>query len=424
MSPPGSPQGEYPDALHEAAPLSPTAGQAAPGPLFESAESGIDGPEDAPRPAWPLIDLAIPLAESMRLLLLGPVVVTLLAFGATFLVSPTFTARTIFVPPQQQNSGAAQLSGPAALQSLAGIQTSLRNPTDQFVSLAQSTTIADRIIDRFKLIEVYDKDYRADARKLLGKRLRASAGKKDGLVTLEVDDDDPQRSADMANAFVDELRRLSSQLALTEAQQRRVFFENQLAQTRERLNVAQLRLESSGFGSGALRSELRSASESYARLRADIASTEVRLQTLRGNLTDSATEVQTQLSRLQALRTQLARAERPPDADGGPDYLSKYREFKYNESLLDFYSRQYELARLDESREGSLIQVVDIALRPEKKTSPHRGIIALACGIVSLVVFTLVILLRDQWRESMSDPSMRRRWQRLRSAIRRDSRGV
>jgi uncharacterized protein involved in exopolysaccharide biosynthesis len=66
---------------------------------------------------------------------------------------------------------------------------------------------------------------------------------KDGIITIEVDDHDPKRAADMANTYVRQLERLNERLALTEAAQRRLFFEKQLSQQKEALALSEIELK-------------------------------------------------------------------------------------------------------------------------------------------------------------------------------------
>jgi len=207
-----------------------------------------------------------------------------------------------------------------------------------------------------------------------------------------VDDREPQRAAAMANAYVDQLRQMTNSLAVSEAQQRRMFFEQQLAQTKERLAKAQGTLEESGISQGALKVEPKTAAESYARLRAQATAAEVKLQTLRRMLAENTPEVMQQQAALAALREQVARAERQDDAKGGSDYIDKYREFKYQEALFDIFVKQYELARVDESREGALIQVVDVAQPPEKKAGPKRGLITAAAAMLALLAAGMYVV--------------------------------
>jgi capsule polysaccharide export protein KpsE/RkpR len=327
-------------------------------------------------------------------LLLVPLGVGLLALGISFAIAPTFTSRVTFLAPQQQQSAAASaIASLGALSGLAGMAAGVRSPSEQYVALLQSVNVVDSLIERFGLQAVYDEKFRVDARKEFFRNVRVSLGKKDGLITVEVDDKDPARAAAIANQHVVELRRLTSELALTEAQQRRQFFEAQLEQTKTRLTAAQQALEGSGFDSRALRAEPRAAAEGYARLRAELTASEVRLQALRGTLADAAPEVQQALASVAALRAQMAKAEGSAASAGGEagaDYVGKYREFKYQEVLFDLFARQFELARVDESREGMLIQVVDTAQPAERKTKPKRATIA---AIATAAAFGLVVLL-------------------------------
>jgi uncharacterized protein involved in exopolysaccharide biosynthesis len=214
---------------------------------------------------------------------------------------------------------------------------------------------------------------------------------------------------------VDELRRLTSMLALTEAQQRRVFFEQQLGQTRDKLAAAQVALQEGGFSAGALKAEPRAAAESYAKLRAEVTAAEVRLQTIRRSLADNAPEVQQQLSLVSALRAELQKLEASSDVAREPGYVGRYREFKYQETLFDLFARQFELARLDESREGVLIQVVDVATPPERKSKPKRTLVAIVTTVVTALLAFGGVALSELLRRAGQDPVASRRLDTLRA---------
>ena len=386
--------------------------------MTEHANAGMRPADDDTDHTVSLLDVALPLAEHWKLWILGSLAIGLAALGIAFLITPTYTARTTFLPPQQQQSGlASALSSLGGLAGLAGVGSSIKSPADQYVALMQSVSATDRLIDQFDLLKVYDAKYRFEARKALEQNTRIAVGKKDGLISVEVDDQNAERAAGMANAYVEELRRLTSVLAVSEAQQRRVFFEKELKEARDQLAKAQEALQASGFTVGALRAEPKAAAESYARLKAEITATEVRLQVLRGSLADSAPEVQRQLSQLGALRSQLSRLEQTTDPNVGPDYLTKYREFKYRETLFELFAKQYELARVDESREGALIQVVDPAVPPEYKSKPKRALIAVAATMLGLLLLGMFILVRHFWRQAATNPEEAEKVARLRAAF-------
>jgi len=364
------------------------------------------------------MDTLIALAARWKSLLLVPLTAGCVALGVSYLVAPTFTARTSFLPPQAQGSAAAAaLSSLGALANLAG-GGGIRAPADQYVSMLQSTTVLDRMIDRFDLQKVYDRDIRADTRRDLVDNTHIALSKRDGIIAIEVDDDSPKRAAEMANAYIDELRSLTSRLAITDAQQRRGFFERQLTQTRDRLVAAQVALQGSGFNQGALKAEPKAAAEAYARLKAEATTVEVRLQALRGTLADNAPEVVQHQATLAALRSQLARAEQASNGNGDGDYIGKYREFKYQETLFEQFARQYELARVDEAREGALIQVIDAAVAPEKKSRPKRARWALLAVAAAGLLWTAWTTLGDRWRRMAAVPQGAADIARLKQALR------
>lgn len=321
-----------------------------------------------------------------------------ISYGGSFLVTPMFTSRTTLLSPQQQNSAASALASLGSLSGLSGLSAvGGRSSIDQYVSLLGSETIADRLIDRFKLMDVYKVDLREKARKRLENNSKIQAGKKDGLISIEVEDSDPKRAAAIANQYVDELRRLMATLAVSEAQQRRVFFQNQLEDAKGKLTKAQTVLQQSGFNPGAINAEPTAAANGYTRLRAELAAAQVKLDTLRASMADGSPAVQQQLVVVAALQAQLDKLE--GSLAGGTntaDYITKYREFKYNETLFDIMAKQYEIARVDESREGALIQVVDSAHPAERRTSPRRAYFALGGGLAGVLIAGIVLMIRQR----------------------------
>ena len=365
------------------------------------------------------LDVLTALVARWRLLIIAPIVIGALALGITSptLMPPTFTGRTTFLPPQQsQGIAGSALASLGALAGLAG--GSVKTTSDQYVSLMQSVRVEDRIIDRFDLVKRYKAKYRADARKALESHVRIAIGKKDGLITVEALADTPALAADMANQYVAELRRITSELALTEAQQRRLFFETELKQARAKLSTAQQALQNGGFNAGAIKAEPQAAAESYARIKAETTAAEVKLQSMRSSLADTAPEMQRQFALLTALRGQLDQLERTTPATGDADYVSRYREFKYQEKLVELFSQQFETARVDESRDGAVVQVVDPATPPEIKSGPKRVLTAIVAAAIAAVLLVLWILMRHFLGRARADPQTAEKLGRLRAAWR------
>lgn len=364
-----------------------------------------------------LLDLLQTVVENLRLLVLGPLAVGVLALGISFAIKPTFTATTKFLPPQQQQSAAAaMLQSLGALGGLAGAATGLKNPNDQFVSFLQSRTLQDTLVERFKLIERYESEFQEDARKELSENARISAGK-DGLITVDTDDHDPAFAAELANAHVQELTLLLGRLAVTEAQQRRLFFEKQLADAKTKLIQAEQALQASGVNMSALKANPEAAVAALAQLQASITAQEVKVATMRGYLTENAPDFRQALNELNALRAQLRRAEASqPAPQGDSDYVAKYRDFKYHETLFELFAKQYELARVDESREGAVIQVVDVAQAPERKSKPKKALVAVLATLASGFALLLFVFVRQALRNAAQDGEAATKLHNLRAA--------
>jgi tyrosine-protein kinase Etk/Wzc len=368
-----------------------------------------------------LLDLLQVVVENLRLLVLGSLSAGLIALGITYLIPPTFTATTKIMPPQQQQSSAAALlQSLGALGGLAGAATGIKSPNDQFVAFMQSRTVQDNLLKRFKLMERYEEKLSDDARKELSKNVRISSGK-DGLITISVDDKDPAFAAELANAHVSQLAELLSRLAVTEAQQRRVFFEKQLKNAKENLTKAEKALQTTGVNAGALKANPAAAVGGLAQLQAGIAAQEVKVASMRGYLAESAPDFKQAMTELSALRAQLRRAEQTqsPVQAGDSDYIAKFRDFKYFETLFDLFAKQYELARVDESREGAVIQVLDLALPPERKSKPQKALIAVLATVATGFLLLFFVFVRQGLRNAGNNLATSRKLDQLRQSWRK-----
>ena len=352
-----------------------------------------------------LLDLLQTIVDNLRLLILGPLLVGLAALGISFAVPPTFTATVKFLPPQQQQSAAASmLASLGGLGGLAGAAAGLKNPADQYLAFMKSNSVQDVLIDRVKLQDRYETKFKVDTRTALTGSTRVTSGK-DGLITVEIDDKDPKFAADLANAHVEELQKLLARLAVTEAQQRRAFFEKQLTQVKDKMIAAEQALKGTGVNTSVRKSNPTSAVAAVAALKAQVTAQEVKVGAMRGYLADTAPDFKQALNELGNLRAQLAKQERdePASAAGQGDYVAKYREFKYQETLFELFAKQFELAKVDESREGAVIQVLDAAQPPEKKTKPKKALIAIIATLAAGFVLLLFVFIRQALRNASQD---------------------
>jgi tyrosine-protein kinase Etk/Wzc len=368
-----------------------------------------------------VLDLALVFGEHRRILILVPLVAGLIALAVSFAIRPTFTGTTKILLPQQQTGAAAALANQLnTLAGLAGAGVGMKNASDTYVAMMKSRTVADRLLKRFNLKELYKASDDDGARAALASRTSIFAGK-DNMITVSTEDHDPKRAAELANAYVDELRNLTQTLAVTEASQRRLFFEGQMKQAKDDLTKAEVALRSSGVSEATLKTVPQSALEALARLKAQITAQEVKLASLRGYMTESNPDVTRAQQELAALRHQLSRSEQNDSHKAGPadaEYVTKFRDFKYQETLYELMARQTELAKLDEARDGAIVQVVDAALPPERKSKPRKAMIAMMTTLVTFLLMVLVVFVKQALRNAQSDAATSSKLARLRAYMR------
>ena len=339
-----------------------------------------------------LFDYLIVLLKRKRLIMgitFGAAIITAII---SLIMPPIYRAETKILPPQQGSSMATQFlsqlgSAAGLVGGAVGGAVGIKTPNDLYIGLLKSRLVLDGVIDRFKLMELYKTKSRENARRGLADTLKARDDKKSGIITIGVEDKDPKRAADMANAFVEELKNMNKGLAVTEAGQRRLFFEEQLKDTKEALIKAEDSMEGFQERTGAIKidEQAKAVIEGIANLRAQIAAKEVGLKVMRTYATPQNPDIQRAEEELRGMREQLGRLETRSGGHNpdplmptgripalGTEYIRKLREFKYQEALYEILLKQYEAARLDEARDAALIQVIEKAIPPEKRVKPKR----------------------------------------------------
>ncbi len=244
--------------------------------------------------------------------------VALCAIIFSVLLPNRYTATVVILPPQHSSSSAAallsQIGSLGSLASLGSLGSSggfgLKDINEMYVSLLKSRTVQDALVERFDLMALYGKKRESDAREALARHCTIELGTKDGLIRLSIDDSQPGRAAELANAYVEEYKKFSANLATTEAAQRRLFFEEQLAEAKNKLASAEEALKESEQKTGMIHldSQAKALIESLAQLRAQIAAKEIQLRALQTAETTNNPEVlvlKEQLAAMQAQAKQL-----------------------------------------------------------------------------------------------------------------------
>ncbi len=383
-----------------------------------------------------LLDYLIVLAKRKGL-------IVIITFGLMFIVaiyslvvSPVYKAETKILPPQQAGSSmAAQLLnqlGPAG--GVIGGVSAMKTPNELYVALLKSNTVLDRVIERFNIIKTEKLKTKTDARKFLLDRMKTQDDKKSGIITIGIEDKNPRKSAEITNAFIEELKSLNKGLAVTEASQRRLFFQEQLEDIKKALVRSEEEIKGFQEKTGALKidEQAKAMIESIARLRAEIAAKEVELKVMKTYSTGQNPDVKKLEEAIRGMRAEIGKLEsktgsgydplmptgRMPQV--GTEYVRKLRDFKFNETLYELLFKQYEAAKLDEAKDAAIIQIIDKAEPPEKRIKPKRTQMIMIAGLVGFFFSLFAVFFMEYMEKSSRDPENSERVNTLKRYFRFD----
>jgi tyrosine-protein kinase Etk/Wzc len=377
-----------------------------------------------------VLDLMIVVARRKRAIISIPIIAAIITAGATLLLPDTYQANTTLMPPQQSQSGAsAMLSQLGGVAGLAGLG-SMKNSSDSYIGILQSRTVANRLIEKLSLKKVYATESQDKARQRLAASTAVKLGK-DGLITIEVTDADKKLVAPLANAYVTELAQLTKVLAVSEAAQRRLFYERQLEQAKDNLAKAEASLKGGLETRGVISVDVESQSviETVGRLRAQISAKEIELNSMSAFVTPSNPEYRRAEEQLSSLRSELGKLENgrgatrnPSDVAGGEpksgfENIKLLRDVKYQQMLYEILAKQYEVARLEEAKDPSVIQVLDPAVEPERKSAPHRSLIVAVAAMIALVGAIGWAFAAEAYRKVVRTEAGAAQWRELKSNI-------
>jgi tyrosine-protein kinase Etk/Wzc len=382
-----------------------------------------------------LLEITTVLLRGKKTILTFMFVATALAvFLAYFVMKPTYTGIATFLPPQSApGSAVSQLASQlGSLSMIGGLGGGLKSPGDVYVGILKSRTIAEDLIKRFDLQKEYKAKLFSSAALALKARSSFVVGSKDTLITISVVDADPKRAADLANGYLDALYRQNGRLALTEASQRRLFFEQELEHEKNVLADAEVELKKTEEQTGliSVNGQAQVAIESIAQVRAQISSREIELGALRQAATDQNPEVVRVQTQIDGLKQQLQKLENDsgvrqfgnylPATANVPElaleYVRKEREVKYREVLFELIAKQYEAARLDESRESPVLQVVDRAVVPDRKSGPPRTVIVLGSCFLGALLGSSRVIAKNFFERLKRNPAKAAKYEALRQA--------
>ncbi len=384
-----------------------------------------------------LLDLMMTVAREKGAILRATAAAALLSAAVALLLPGVYTAKAVILPPQDDRSGLNSMAM-GALSELSGgggglgAALGLENPGDVYIGILKSRSVADALIQRFNLREVYGAGTLVAAREALAKQVSISSDA-EGLISIVFDDDDAGRAAAIANGYVEELDRLTRRIAITEAAQRRLFIERQIGQTQEKLSQAEEALKRTQEQTGVidLDNQGKAIIDAVAELRAQAVAKEVQIAGMQSFATAANPDLIRARQELAGLRAQIGRMEHDSSAgngdimvstgrmpEAGLEYLRKLRDMKYQQAVYEMLAKQYEVAKVDEARNSVVIQVVDPAVALDEETGPRRGLIVLLASVFTLILAVMWALSRNALLRVRQGFEQDGRWAEFRELLR------
>jgi tyrosine-protein kinase Etk/Wzc len=385
-----------------------------------------------------LLDLLVIVMARKRMILTVAASFAVIAIVVSLLLPPQYEASVSLLTPQQNSTVSAalgaQLGSLSGASALAGVGLGIKSQNDMFVGMFKARFVEDAMVKRFDLMHEYKAKYLSDARKAFEAHATVDGSGKDGLIHVSVQDRDPNRAAELATGYVDEFRVLSQHLAITEAARRKLFFEQELETAKNNLAKAEEDLKRTEQTTGLIQldSQTRALIESAGSIRAQIAAKEVQIQSMQTYSGPGNVELMQAQQELEGLRAQLTKLGGAGTATGselvlpkgqipqaGLEYVRRLRDVKYYEKIFDILAQQFELATLDEAKEGAMIQVVDPATPPDRRSFPKRGLIVIGATFVGFVIGIAIAFSQAAWLHANRDPDTSNKIAMLRSSWKR-----
>ncbi len=386
---------------------------------------------DGQKQGMDLLDVMLVFARQ-KWVLLGFTLLGALALWIYSLTQPRlFEADAIIMPPQEQQSSSALMGQLSMLSGLGGA-AGLKSPSDLYIGLLASRSVRERIAKDFDLAKVYQYKTESQAAAKLFSRTKVSAGK-DSLITIKVRDQDAKRAAGLANDYASSLFALNSTLAIGQAAQRRLFFDQQLQQEKDQLADAEIALKQTEEKTGMIQiaGQTSVVISQIAQLRANITSHYIQLAALRASSTDENPDVIRVRSELTGLIEQLRALEGRSGAGNSDDlglsskqvpgvsleYIRKERDVQYHQTLFELLARQLEAAKIDEAKAAPIVQLLDPAEVPSFTTYPKTKLLVVLGAVLGFIVGTGVCILLYIFHYVDDDPRLRKKMWAVRAAL-------
>jgi len=349
-----------------------------------------------------LIRVVARVLRGRRLIAVTTLVGVVLGVLLILTSKPYYAAKAVFLPPKNMDMPATGIMffGTGGDQS------------DLYLGLLASDAVEDDVIEHLGLMQMFHPKLRQDARQILAGMSKFTVDK-NTMVTVTVKAGKPELAAAIANAYLEALYRLNGKMVASASEHRRSFYEDQLSQQKAELLNAEVALEQTEQKTGTVSptGEAQAQLEATAQLQAQINQVQTRLAGLLVSETEQNAQVKetrSELAQLQVQQAQLQSAAGKSARQGlaaagalpamALENGQRQREVKLRETVYDALVQQYERARLQSLDPGPQLQIVDLAMPPERKAGPSKRLMLFVPAFLGFMLGLAWVVLADPVR--------------------------
>jgi len=346
-----------------------------------------------------LFGFAATILREIRFIAACGAITLLVMVGFMLHTKPRYASTAVMIVPQGNNTSSS-LEAQLSLNTL----DLLGGGYELYSDIIQSRTVADQLIEDYKLKAVYgvSKDETAEA--ILGGLTKVQT-QREGVIRVTVQDTDPQRAADLANDYLHQLDVVNSRLVKASIHAQSDYLEREMVNEKKALTDAEVALKESEESTNGLtpESEANAGFDALVSTRAQLHVDQIRLAAMRTGETDSNPEVVRLKAEIAGLNQQLESLQRGAEStENGvataklPEkalvFIRRQRDVKFHEQIFDLLEKQYESAKQQEAKTPSIVQVLDPAVPAFHKSWPPRTyycILAAVCGTLGGIFLVL-----------------------------------
>ena len=284
------------------------------------------------------------------------------------------------------------------------------------LSILDSRIVKESVVHKFNLVNVYDlADSDAPeywAVRTLSRYVSFVVDQEYNHLTVRILDRSPQRSADMANFFVEELNRVNARLASQNARVFREKLEQRYSAFEAELDSVSNAIRDIQVQSGIMdvSAQVEAFMTGMVEVRMNLLIAEVEYDRLYYLYGANNSSVRSAKRARDAVRSSYEEALAGKEAlmpiaqDSLPEVALQFQELEMERlilaELLAYTRPVLEEARLEEQRQIEAVEVIDPAVPPVEKARPVRSVICIASTASGFILSVMFVLLLTWWREN------------------------